>query len=47
MPPADPGSLKDQLYMNVLAYVFQVNGVEPGDEPLPADPEAQAELTIR
>ena len=47
MPPADPGSLKDQLYLNVLAYVFQVNGVEASDEPLPADPEAQAELTIR
>ena len=46
MPPADPGSLADQLYLDMLAYVFQVNGVEPGDEPLPSDPEAQAKLVI-
>jgi PQQ-dependent dehydrogenase (s-GDH family) len=47
MPPAAPGSLADQLYLNMLAYVFQVNGVEPSDKKLPADQEAQAKLAIR
>lgn len=47
MPPDRPGSLKDQLYLNVLAYVFQMNGVEPGDAPLPNNPSSLTQLTIR
>lgn len=47
MPPDNPGSLDNQLYADVLAYVFQVNGVEPGDRPLPAETEDLAGLTIR
>ncbi len=47
MPPDRPGSLEDQLYLNVLAYVFQMNGVEPGDAPLPNNPSGLTQLTIR
>ena len=30
MPPADPGRLGSQLYVDLEAYIFQANGVEPG-----------------
>jgi len=31
MPPASPGSLPDQTYANILAYVLQVNGYAAGE----------------
>ena len=31
MPPANPGSLPDQTYANILAYVLEVNGYPAGD----------------
>ena len=46
MPPAKPGSLDDQTYAAVLAYVLQINGAAPGDDPLPTNPDALSELTI-
>ena len=33
MPPADPGSLTDETYANILAYVLQVNGYAAGETP--------------
>lgn len=37
MPPGAGGSLKDQQYVDVITYLMQENGFEPGDETLPAD----------
>jgi PQQ-dependent dehydrogenase (s-GDH family) len=33
MPPANPGSLPDETYANIIAYVLQVNGYAPGEVP--------------
>jgi hypothetical protein len=46
MPPAAPGSLDNQIYLDVLAYVLQVNGVEAGEKPLPGDPSALGSLAV-
>jgi len=46
MPPPNPGSLDDQLYLDALAYIFQVNGVEPGEKPLSKDPSALGSLAV-
>ena len=37
MPPAAPGSLSDEEYAAILAFMLRENGVPPGTEPLPAD----------
>jgi mono/diheme cytochrome c family protein len=36
MPPARPGSLGDDSYAEVLAYILRENGVRPGERPFPA-----------
>jgi mono/diheme cytochrome c family protein len=33
MPPASPGSLSDDTYASILAYVLQVNGYAAGETP--------------
>ena len=40
MPQDRPGTLSDELYAELLAYVLQENGTEPGEVELPADPVA-------
>ena len=37
MPPGGGGSLGDQVYLNLVAYMLDVNGARPGDAPLTAD----------
>ena len=37
MPPSRPGSLSDQQYADIVAYILSGNGVSPGDSELPAD----------
>jgi alcohol dehydrogenase (cytochrome c) len=37
MPPARPGSLGDQTYVRLLAYILQENGTQPGTRELSAD----------
>ncbi len=37
MPPGLGGSLSDQVYLNLVAYVLDANGARPGDVPLTAD----------
>ena len=37
MPPGLGGSLGDQVYLNLVAYILDVNGARPGDAPLTAD----------
>ncbi len=40
MPPARPGTLGDVVYAQLLAFMLQENGSQPGPRELPADPEA-------
>ena len=37
MPPGLGGSLGDQVYLNLVAYLLDMNGARPGDAPLAAD----------
>lgn len=46
MPPSRPGSLADEAYADIVAYVLGVNGVAPGATELPANPDALAGMVI-
>lgn len=37
MPQDNPGGLRRQEYADVLAYIFELNGLTPGDSALPSD----------
>lgn len=37
MPPQAPGKLSEETYVNILAYILQANGAQPGDKALTAD----------
>jgi alcohol dehydrogenase (cytochrome c) len=36
MPPGNPGSLGEQAYVNVAAFILDFNGARPGNQPLTA-----------
>jgi alcohol dehydrogenase (cytochrome c) len=36
MPPGNPGSLGEQSYVNVAAFILEFNGARPGNRPLTA-----------
>jgi alcohol dehydrogenase (cytochrome c) len=40
MPPARPGSLGENTYVDLLAFILQENGIRSGERELPADPDA-------
>lgn len=49
MPPApqgDPGGLDDATYGKILAFILSSNGFEPGDEAMPLDLAALADVRI-
>ncbi len=49
MPPAsvgEPGSLGDETYTNILAYILRMNGFDSGDVALPSDSTALNEVRI-
>ena len=46
MPPAAPGSLGDDKYADVLAYLLQENAVAAGATDLPSDPQALRALML-
>ncbi|MCH7959446.1 MAG: PQQ-binding-like beta-propeller repeat protein [Candidatus Hydrogenedentes bacterium] len=49
MPPepiGTPGSLGDETYANILAYILKSNGLDSGDTVLPSDLDALGELVI-
>jgi hypothetical protein len=46
MPPAAPGSLPDDVYADIIAYVLQVNGFQTGDAKL-SNSGAALDRTIR
>ena len=47
MPPAAPGSLADEAYADIVAYVLEVNGSQPGDTRLSSAGDALEGMTIR
>ncbi len=46
MPPADPGSLSDQKYVDIMAAMFQTDGFPAGKNELKPDSKALAEVAI-
>jgi mono/diheme cytochrome c family protein len=45
MPPSDPGSLPDQTYADIVAYVLETNGIEAADAELdPGDPQLAQQI---
>jgi mono/diheme cytochrome c family protein len=47
MPPPTPGSLPDDTYADIIAYVLATNGFASGDAELPVDSEALDGMTIQ
>ncbi len=47
MPEDAPGSLSLQEYVDVVAYILELNGFEPGAGELPPDEEALKALSLR
>jgi PQQ-dependent dehydrogenase (s-GDH family) len=47
MPPAAPGSLPQEVYANIIAYILEVNAFKPGDKPLTASGEAVDKMVIQ
>jgi S-disulfanyl-L-cysteine oxidoreductase SoxD len=46
MPEDAPGSLDDQTYLDIMAFVLQFNGNPPGKEKLLPDVEALDQIVI-
>ena len=46
MPENRPGGLRPEQYAQVLAYIFQLNGLPPGDSELKPDIEDLREIII-
>jgi hypothetical protein len=36
MPPDSPGLLPPETYADIVSYILEVNGFDPGDTELPA-----------
>ncbi len=47
MPPDRPGVLSDKVYADLVAYLLQANGYEPGGRELPSDPQAQQAMSLK
>lgn len=47
MPLDAPGSLEDDTYTDLIAYILQQNGFVAGESPLPTDAEALSRYVIR
>ena len=45
-PIGEPGSLSDEDYTSVLAYLLAANGFSSGDDPLPSDASELAKLKL-
>jgi len=46
MPPANPGQLEPEATAQVIAYLLEQNGVQPGTTELPTDTAALAAMQI-
>ena len=47
MPEDNPGSLTDEEYVDVIAYMLSVSGMPSGDAELPPDSQGLAQIVIR
>lgn len=47
MPPSAPGSYEDSVYAELIAYILEVNGFQPGEKPLPTEEERLRGLAVR
>ena len=47
MPESNPGSLADQEYVDVIAYILSISGMPAGDDELRPDPQSLARSVIR
>jgi PQQ-dependent dehydrogenase (s-GDH family) len=47
MPPSAPGSLRDDTYAGIVAYILEVNGFKPGSVKLLPAGETLDKMTIR
>ena len=47
MPESNPGSLTDEEYVDVIAYMLSVSGMPAGDDELRTDPQSLARALIR
>jgi alcohol dehydrogenase (cytochrome c) len=46
MPPGRPGSLSNEAYAQLLAYMIQENGTKPGTRELPVSQDALRAMTV-
>lgn len=46
MPQNDPGSLSDEMYLNLTAFLLHANGAKTGTAPLTADSKVKIETII-
>ena len=46
MPFDNPGSLPREQYLDVLAYLFKLNGFPAGPRPLPGEPQELKQIRI-
>jgi len=47
MPTNNPGSLTDQEYIDIVAYMLATSGMPAGERELPPDPPTLANIIIR
>ena len=47
MPESNPGSLTDEEYVDVIAYMLSVGGMPAGDDQLQPDPQSLARVVIQ
>ena len=47
MPEGNPGSLTDEEYVDVIAYMLSIGGMPAGDDDLRPDPQSLARAVIR
>ena len=47
MPPDRPGQLSPQTYTDLVAFLLSNNGYPPGDKELPADQNAQQNMSLK
>jgi mono/diheme cytochrome c family protein len=47
MPPDRPGSLTDQTYADLVAFLLDANGYPKGDKELPPDTPAQQAMSLK
>lgn len=46
MPADDPGSLNRRAYVDIVAYILEVNSFPAGDRELPRDPQLLRQIVI-